>query len=189
MPAIIDGGFIALLMISSILAFARGFTRELLSSLAVFCAAIGSFFSFSFLEVPVAAALTPMVSERIAGVLVIVCVFLLIYVAVTVVTASISAIVIRNEQVNFADRAVGLVFGVARGFVLVALLMVVAFSAQAALEDNPSLTGEAQNAARFTSALKPTMAYGATHALANTLITACPDQSFCDIAPLPAHKK
>lgn len=186
MATLIDGVFIALMLISSILAFARGFTRELLSSLAVILAALGSFFSFTFLQEPVTTALDPLVSGWVAGVLVIVCVFLLIYVAVTVVTASIGAFISRNDQINFIDRAVGLAFGVARGLVVTALAWVVIFSAQNALERTAGAEEHRDQAAAVAQAVEETMAYGLTHELANLLIEVCPEDAMCDIALLDA---
>ncbi len=125
---VFDGIFIGLVLISSILAFARGFVRELLSAAAVIAAALGAVWSFDALQEGARAAIGgDAVPNWVPDLIVIVGVFLVIYVAVTVVTASISSVVHRSDQIGFIDRTIGLVFGVARGVIVAALMLIVIY--------------------------------------------------------------
>ncbi len=142
----IDVAFGALVLISSAMAFLRGFAREFLGALAVVAAGLGTLWGFeSPLKTAVEEALTSndVVDPWVAHLILIVGVFLIIYIAVTIVTSSISSVMHRSNSVGFIDRILGLAFGAARGIVIagLAFIAVYAFWPQ---EDRPEALAQAQ---------------------------------------------
>lgn len=115
---VFDMGVIGVLLISAIIGFARGFVREALSIAAFVAAFLASIWGTPSLAAAAKEAIQP---EWLAMALVIIGLFLAVYVAVTMVTNSITNLVHSNRQTGFFDRTLGFVFGVARGLILVAL--------------------------------------------------------------------
>jgi len=123
-PAItgFDWAVLAVLMASGLLALTRGFVRELLSVSAFLAAAFVSLFMFPVLREP-ARAVIPI--GWLADLAAIGVVFLLVYLAVTLVTSSLSKRVRGEEEPGLIDRLAGFGFGLARGVVLLALFVIV----------------------------------------------------------------
>jgi membrane protein required for colicin V production len=124
-----DAGFsafdlfaVAVLFLSGLMALMRGFVREALTVTAFVAAALAALWTrpvfAGVLEGPVGGALT-------ANAIAVVTVFILVYLAVSFVTSSLQKNVKRGEDVPTLDRTLGFVFGVARGLVLLGLLVVV----------------------------------------------------------------
>lgn len=118
----VDMAVIGVLLISGIIAFARGFVRELLSIAAFIAAALATLWAFRPTQEVVSSMVQP---EWLSGVIVAVGVFLIVYVAVTLVTHSVTKLIHRNDRVGFFDRTLGFVFGLARGLVLAALALII----------------------------------------------------------------
>ncbi len=129
MIAALDLAMIGLLIFSGVIAFARGFLQEILSVSAFVIAALATLFVMDVLLEPAEQALSPLVPTGYAQLLVIAVVFLLVYIVVSIATASIADFVRSEDGVGFIDRTAGLVFGVARGLVVAALLLIVYASA------------------------------------------------------------
>lgn len=134
MVSLLDLAVIGLLVFSGVIAFARGFLQEILSVSAFIIAALSTLFVMDVLLEPAERALSPLVPAGYAQLLVIAVVFLLVYILVSVATTSIADFVRSDEGVGFIDRTAGLVFGVARGLVVAALLLIVYVSAGGAPE-------------------------------------------------------
>ncbi len=117
-----DMAVIGILLISGIIAFARGFVRELLSIAGFILAALAAIWGFEPLSEPALEAISP---GWLAKGIVIFGVFMAVYVGVTMVTNSISNMVHRSDRVGFFDRTLGFVFGLARGLVLCALALII----------------------------------------------------------------
>jgi membrane protein required for colicin V production len=124
-----DAGFsafdlfaVAVLFLSGLMALMSGFVREALTVTAFVAAALAALWTrpvfAGVLEGPVGGALT-------ANAIAVVTVFILVYLAVSFVTSSLQKNVKRGEDVPTLDRTLGFVFGVARGLVLLGLLVVV----------------------------------------------------------------
>jgi membrane protein required for colicin V production len=124
-----DAGFsafdlfaVAVLFFSGLMALMRGFVREALTVTAFVAAALAALWArpvfADVLEGPVGGSLT-------ANAIAMVTVFILVYLAVSFVTSSLQKNVKRGEDVPTLDRTLGFVFGVARGLVLLGLLVVV----------------------------------------------------------------
>ncbi len=128
-----DMAVIGVLLISGIIAFARGFVRELLSIAGFILAALASLWSYPELRPGARGAIDP---DWLADGAVIIGVFLAVYIGVTIVTSSISRIIQNSERVGFFDRMLGFVFGIARGLILAALALTI-YQAAFTPEDQP----------------------------------------------------
>ncbi len=125
---ILDGAALALVAVSGVLAYARGLVRETLSILGWIVAAV-----VGFAMAPAVAPLMgeiPLVGEVLgpscelsilAGFVV---VFAIALIIVSVFTPLLSGLV-QNSAVGPVDQGLGLVFGVARGALLIAIALVV----------------------------------------------------------------
>jgi membrane protein required for colicin V production len=117
---------VAVLFLSGLMALMRGFVREALTVTAFVAAALAALWTrpvfASILEGPVGGPLT-------ANAIAMVTVFLLVYLAVSFITNSLSKNVKRGEDVPTLDRTLGFMFGVARGLVLLGLMVLVFTSA------------------------------------------------------------
>lgn len=119
MPAYLDIGLIAVILISALLSMLRGFTREVLAIAAWVVAALAAWKFYPNL-VPM---LLPHVHKPIIAIaLAVGLIFLVALVLVSILTVRISDMVL-DSKIGALDRSLGFVFGAARGL----LLCVVAF--------------------------------------------------------------
>ena len=109
-----------ILFASGIMALTRGFVREALTVTALVAAALAALWTR-----PVFAPLMQSVigSALFANLIAMGVVFLLVYLAVSFVTGPLTHNVKQGEDVPVLDRALGFVFGLARGLVLLGLLV------------------------------------------------------------------
>ena len=113
-----DGIGLAILLASGLLALIRGFVREALSVTAFVAAALATLWSLPVFRGPAAELVQP----GIIGVIGVgAFVFILIYLAVTFVTSSLSKGLKSGEDVSVVDRTLGFAFGIVRGLVLLGL--------------------------------------------------------------------
>ncbi|MBA4800268.1 MAG: CvpA family protein [Euryhalocaulis sp.] len=117
-----DWAILAVLMASGLLALTRGFIRELLSVSAFVAAAFVSLFMFPVLREPARAMIPAGWAADLAAIGV---VFLLVYLAVTLVTSSLSKRMRGEEEPGLIDRLAGFAFGLVRGVVVLALFVIV----------------------------------------------------------------
>jgi membrane protein required for colicin V production len=139
---------IAVILISAVLAFIRGITREMLSLGTWLLAIFLAFTQFDkvtpYLEEKVA---NPMIRDFLGG--------LIIFGAVLVILLPIGFYLrgfVKGEQVTAIDRSLGFVFGALRGYALMAILYLVVMLAMPEDKQPPWLQ-EANT--------KPALAYGA----------------------------
>ncbi len=135
-----DVAMILVLLISSGIAFWRGLVREVLSVTAFIVAAIATLFVMDALLTPAERALSPLMAPFAAQLLVITAVFLLVYIAVSIATTSLSDAVSRGDSVGFMDRTAGLAFGLARGLVVAAIVLILYASITAPQDWRSDLT-------------------------------------------------
>ncbi|MBL4617901.1 MAG: CvpA family protein [Robiginitomaculum sp.] len=108
------------LLLSSGLALTRGFVRETLSIASFVVAALVTIFTYSvFRDV----ARNWIDSELIATVLTSFVIFIGVYVIMTIITQKLSDIVRRNSHVSALDRTAGLAFGLVRGMIILAIVL------------------------------------------------------------------
>lgn len=115
---LIDVCFVAILIISGILAYLRGFVREILALVAWIGATLIAIYGFSTVE-PLAKELVE--NEHLAEMLTGVGLFVTSLLILTVIAHLAGSRVKHSAASNF-DRSLGFVFGVLRGVVLVSLL-------------------------------------------------------------------
>ncbi len=162
-----DMAVIGLVFVSGIIAFARGFVRETLSIAAFIAAVLAALWSYMPLREAARGAINP---DWLADALIIVGIFLAVYIAVTMVTSSITNLIHRNDRVGFFDRLMGLAFGVGRGVLLAALGLIV-YNAATPQENWPAGLTEATTypmiykTARALQAIAPETAWAATNAI------------------------
>jgi membrane protein required for colicin V production len=114
-----DAVILGALLLSGLLAMLRGFMRESLSAVAFVAAALGAIWMLPVLREPAREAIQPGWAADTAA---IVGAFLLIFLAITLITSSLSKSLQRGEP-GMLDRVGGLAFGVGRGLVLLALFV------------------------------------------------------------------
>lgn len=126
--------------ISALLAFARGFVREVLSMAALAIAILAAVWGLPVFREPVRTMVKP---DWVADTATVVCIFLLIYIAVRVLTGRIHEWVHDSEPLGMIDRTAGILFGVARGFAIMAIGVLIITSV-AKKEMRPKFMTEAQ---------------------------------------------
>ena len=111
---------IVIMLISGFLAMVRGFTREVLSIFSWAMAAVAAlYFTPRYYEV-----LTPYIDNpSIAQIAFAAAVFIVTLIIVSLITFRISDKVL-DSRVGALDRSLGFVFGLARGFLLVAIVFI-----------------------------------------------------------------
>jgi membrane protein required for colicin V production len=116
---------LAVVAISAMLAFARGFVREALSMAAMFIAVLAVLWGFPIMREPMRGVIETgwMADAATIGII-----FVLVYIAVRVATGRIHEWVHDSEPLGILDRTAGLLFGVARGFALLAVAALVVTS-------------------------------------------------------------
>lgn len=108
---------IVFMLISGLLAMARGFTRELLSILSWAAAAVAAVVFFPRFQPMAREALDP---KWLADIALIVGIFVVVLVVVSFVTIRIGDKVL-DSRVGALDRSFGFIFGLGRGLVLVVI--------------------------------------------------------------------
>ena len=113
---------LGVIFISGVMALTRGFVREALTVTAFVSAALAALWTR-----PVFAglALELTSSYLLANALALAITFILVYLAVSFVTSSLSKDVKQGEDVNVVDRTLGFIFGVIRGLILLGLIVLV----------------------------------------------------------------
>jgi membrane protein required for colicin V production len=113
----LDLGIIAVIALSAIFAFARGFVREALSIAAWVGAAAITLYGFNYIYgMLIRFVTTPLLADLIAGA----GLFVISLVVLTILTGYVARFV-HSSALSPIDRTLGLIFGLARGVVLVSL--------------------------------------------------------------------
>jgi membrane protein required for colicin V production len=110
-----DGIALGIIIISAIMAFARGFLRELATLGAFIGALAAAYYARKFLHGTVADFL-PAGSHPLApDIILVVSAFLIVYVIVAWLGQALSKSIMTNGDIGLFDHIAGLVFGVIRG--------------------------------------------------------------------------
>ncbi len=116
---ILDFILIGIMLLSGVLALMRGLTREVLSLIAWGLAALAAWFAIhqqKLLDVAMPYVDKPMLAQIAVGAIA----FLVTLIVVSVVSVKISDLVVDSSAGTF-DRSLGFIYGLARGFLLVAI--------------------------------------------------------------------
>jgi membrane protein required for colicin V production len=143
-PTILDAAFLAVAIISGLLAMYRGFSREVLSILS-WIAAAGAAYYFVTFQKPLAETVSTQLgigSVQIAQIGIGALVFLVVLILVHYITMRISDVVL-DSRIGMVDRSLGLLFGVARAFVLVLIPYMGLAAAVDKKDQHPSWVREA----------------------------------------------
>jgi len=118
----LDFILLGIMLVSGLLALARGFTREVLSLVAWGAAAVAAYFAIKQPEfVEFAKTSIPYLDREIlAQIAVGAAAFLVVLIIVSIISVKISDYVVDSSAGSF-DRTLGFIFGVARGFVFVVI--------------------------------------------------------------------
>ena len=134
----LDVILIVIMLISGFLAMVRGFTREVLSIFSWAVAAVAAL----YLTPKYASVLDPYINNpSIAQIAFAAGVFIITLIVVSLITFRISDSVL-DSRVGALDRTLGFIFGLARGFLLVAIVFIL-FSALA--RDQPEWVRNARS--------------------------------------------
>jgi membrane protein required for colicin V production len=117
-----DLAALALLGLSGVMAFARGLIREVFSIIAFIGAGIAGWF-FADMARPLVESVSPLrgaVASLGAGV----SIFLIVFIAITLVISAVAKTVHQSTEIGSFDRAAGLGFGILRGILVVSLFVV-----------------------------------------------------------------
>jgi len=125
---LVDGGVLAIVVLSAVLAYARGLVREMLSIAGWIAAALAAF-AFAPAVEPLAREI-PVLRDIIGGscelgiLAAFAAVFAVALVIVSIFTPLLSGAV-QNSAIGPIDQGLGLLFGVARGVLLVVIALIV----------------------------------------------------------------
>ncbi|MEM1151903.1 MAG: CvpA family protein [Pseudomonadota bacterium] len=114
-----DAAVITLVILSALMALARGFIRELATLGAFICAFTAAYFARSSFREPVAGLMSESTSGWLPDLIVMSVVFVVVYAAVAWLGHRLSRNIHGPDGVSFIDRIAGVVFGVARGYAAV----------------------------------------------------------------------
>jgi membrane protein required for colicin V production len=113
----LDIGVIAIVVLSGLFAFARGFVREVLSILVWFSASYAALYAYPNLRPYTTKVLPPgPVADAVGGI----AVFLVVLIVLSII-ASIIARGVKRTGLSALDRSLGLLFGLGRGVLLVCI--------------------------------------------------------------------
>jgi membrane protein required for colicin V production len=116
---ILDFILIGIMLVSGVLALARGFTREVLSLIAWAAAAVAAYFAIQ--QKQLIDAVMPYVDKPILAQIAVGAVaFLITLIIVSIISVKISDRVV-DSSVGAFDRSLGFIYGLARGLVLVSV--------------------------------------------------------------------
>jgi membrane protein required for colicin V production len=114
---LVDVAVLIVIALSAIFAFARGFVREALSLAAWIGAALITLYGFDAVyRITARFVTTPLLADLVAGA----ALFLVSLILLTILTGYISSYM-RWSALTPVDRTLGLIFGIARGAVLVSI--------------------------------------------------------------------
>lgn len=113
-----DGIAIVIIIVSTLMALARGFMRELATLGAFIAALAAAMFANNTLSAPLAEALPDSMPETAPMMILFIGTFLIIYIIVAWFGASLSKSIQGVDGISLIDRIAGGVFGFARGAVV-----------------------------------------------------------------------
>ena len=119
-----DGIVVAVIIISAIMAFARGFLREIATLGAFIGALAAAYYARRMFHDDLAALMPGESPEWLADAILVVTAFVIIYVLVTWFGQRLSKNIQGGEGIGMFDHIAGMVFGVARGAVALVFFVV-----------------------------------------------------------------
>lgn len=112
-----DGIVVAVIVVSAIMAFARGFLRELATLGAFIGALAAAYYARKFFSGNLAELLPEGTHPLAPDIILVVTAFLIVYVVVAWFGQSLSKSIMTNGEIGMFDHIAGLIFGIFRGVV------------------------------------------------------------------------
>jgi membrane protein required for colicin V production len=141
----LDVGVIAVILLSALMAFFRGFLREIFSIVAF----AGAFAAAIFLH----GILTPLMSNFLPATIAVfaagLAIFVVAFIVISLVTGMVTSLAHRNGDIGLLDRLLGFLFGAVRG-ALVPLLLIVLGTSVTATDRLPDWLTQARTFPVFT---------------------------------------
>jgi membrane protein required for colicin V production len=122
--AALDAIALAVLILSAIMGFSRGFLRELATVGALFAALTAAYFARRYFHDDVVALLPEGMQTYWANIILIGVAFVVVYVAVAWFGQHLSKSIRGMEGISMPDRLAGIIFGLARGFIALLFFIV-----------------------------------------------------------------
>lgn len=129
-----DAVALAVVLISAVMAFARGLIREVFSIVAFFAAIFAAIWGYRYVAPMLEGAVgNPLFATLFAGFLI----FLVVFVAITVLTSMLAKAAHSSGEIGTLDRGAGLLFGAARGILIVSLFVLLVRAVTGPAESTP----------------------------------------------------
>ncbi len=129
-----DAVALAVVLISAVMAFARGLIREVFSIVAFFAAIFAAIWGYRYVAPMLEGAVgNPLFATLFAGFLI----FLVVFVAITVLTSMLAKAAHSSGEIGTLDRGAGLLFGAARGILIVSLFVLLVRAVTGPAETTP----------------------------------------------------
>lgn len=118
-----DAVALAVVLISAVMAFARGLIREVFSIVAFFAAVFAAIWGYPIVAPFLTGVVgSPFFATLFSGFLI----FLAVFVAITILTTMLAKAAHSSDEIGALDRGAGLLFGAARGILIVSLFVLLA---------------------------------------------------------------
>jgi membrane protein required for colicin V production len=125
---------LAIIILSAVMAFARGLIREVFSIVAFFAAMFAALYGHRYVAPLLEGAVgNVLFATLFAGFLI----FLVVFVGITILTSILAKAAHSSGEIGALDRGVGLLFGAARGILIVALFVVLVRAVTGPAETTP----------------------------------------------------
>jgi len=132
-----DAVALAVVLISAVMAFARGLIREVFSIVAFFAAIFAAIWGYPHVAPLLEGVVgSPFFATLFSGFLI----FLLVFVAITILTTMLAKAAHSSDEIGALDRGAGLLFGAARGILIVSLFVLLARAVTGPPETTPQAT-------------------------------------------------
>lgn len=119
-PTILDAVMVVVLLLSAILAFARGFTRETLSLITWVGSLVAALYIHPYL-LPYITTYTSLTDSTVLRFVVGGIIFVIVFAILWFASISLSSVV-KSTSISGLDRGLGFLFGIFRGFILASLI-------------------------------------------------------------------
>ena len=132
-----DAVALAVVLISAVMAFARGLIREVFSIVAFFAAIFAAIWGYPYVAPLLEGVVgSPFFATLFSGFLI----FLIVFVAITILTTMLAKAAHSSDEIGALDRGAGLLFGAARGILIVSLFVLLARAVTGPPETTPQAT-------------------------------------------------
>lgn len=132
-----DAVALAVVLISAVMAFARGLIREVFSIVAFFAAIFSAIWGYQYVAPYLEGAVgNKLFATLFAGFLI----FLVVFVVITILTSMLAKAAHSSGEIGALDRGAGLLFGAARGILIVSLFVLLVRAVTGPAETTPQAT-------------------------------------------------